>query len=255
MRSIPLCRFGIRSRSVFLCLSLFFSWKEGITATAKNRQTGGIAGWLVSNSCNVNKQVKRRRGVAWRAEIISLGKDFFFCFLPSQVHLQPLRLSPRVDANALAERMAALTPGMVSTVFIRFVGGLLSVSASFLAFGAVSRWSPVSFSVSLIRLVFFLQSLPHTVVIVHSFSSMSFVVCLFGRFSMFLCPSPRLSASRIRVHVHGWTLATSCIFELVYLTCRSRSAAGKSLRVYFMLISIRAPICPCVRGCVHILSK
>ncbi|XP_026193577.1 uncharacterized protein LOC34619019 [Cyclospora cayetanensis] len=30
-----------------------------------------------------------------------------------KVHLQPLKLSPRVDADALAERMAALTPGMV----------------------------------------------------------------------------------------------------------------------------------------------
>ncbi|CDJ42020.1 AFG3 ATPase family protein, putative [Eimeria tenella] len=30
-----------------------------------------------------------------------------------KVHLQPLKLSPRVDATALAERMAALTPGMV----------------------------------------------------------------------------------------------------------------------------------------------
>lgn len=35
-----------------------------------------------------------------------------------QVHLQPLKLSPRVDATALAERMAALTPGMVGCLII-----------------------------------------------------------------------------------------------------------------------------------------
>lgn len=57
--------------------------------------------------CRIRNQPLRRS-----AHLLS-SVPLIFRVFQTQIHLRPLRLSRRVDADSLAARMAALTPGMV----------------------------------------------------------------------------------------------------------------------------------------------
>lgn len=160
-----------------------------------------------------------------------------FCSI--QVHLQPLKLSPRVDATALAERMAALTPGMVGCLIT-----ICHASRSCLPFVVVSI--PVAVSAylrSLRRRHLYLRPLcpccPFSVyyrisLFFHRFplSRVAFVLILCLAFSLLFCV---ILDGSLDFVMH---FSSSCTPEVVH-------RLGTS---FVLSLSVT---CPCLRYFVH----